>query len=119
MDIRDIPRHKAENYFGYSEDDLAEKKLALEKMKIVFPTVSEYYAEMVYDMCKNTDATKIEEIKQKIETTPFKYNYENLQAELDAVKEKWEKDQPLEKVEPNERVCDASQNELISQNVEF
>ena len=101
MDISGIPRHKAENHFNYTEDDLAEKKLAMEKLKIIYPTVPEYYAEMVYDMCKNTDATKIEEIKQKIETTPFKYNYENLQAELDAVKEKW-----------------AKEDELISQNVE-
>lgn len=89
MDISGIPRHKPENHFNYSEDDLAEKKLAMEKLKIIYPTVPEYYAEMVYDMCKNTDQTKIEEIKQKIETTPFKYNYSNLQAELDAVKAKW------------------------------
>ena len=89
MDISGIPRHKPENPYKYSEDDLAEKKLAIEKMKIVFPTVPEYYAEMVYDLCKNTEQSKIEEIKQKIETTPFKYNYSNLQAELDAVKEKW------------------------------
>ena len=89
MDISGLPRYKPENHFNYSEDDLAEKKLAMEKLKIIYPTVSEYYAEMVYDMCKNTDQSKIEEIKQKIETTPFKYNYSNLQAELDAVKAKW------------------------------
>ena len=89
MDISGIPRHKAENHFNYTEDDLAEKKLALEKMKIIYPTVPEYYAEMVYDMCKNTDSSKIEEIKQRVETNPFKYDYSNLQAELDAVKTKW------------------------------
>ena len=102
MDISGIPRHKAENHFNYTEDDLAEKKLAMEKLKIIYPTVPEYYAEMVYDLCKNTDATKIEEMKQRVETNPFKYDYSNLQAELDAVKEKWEKE-----------------DELISQNVEF
>ena len=101
MDIRDIPRKQEENHFNYSDDELAEKKLALEKMKIIYPTVPEYYAEMVYDMCKNTEQSKIEEIKQKIETTPFKYDYSNLQAELDAVKEKW-----------------AKEDELISQNLE-
>ena len=101
MDISGIPRHKAENHFNYTEDDLAEKKLAMEKLKIIYPTVPEYYAEMVYDLCKNTDATKIEEMKQRVETNPFKYDYSNLQAELDAVKEKW-----------------AKEDELISQNVE-
>jgi len=88
MDIKDIPRHKPENPYKYDEDALAEKKLALEKMKIIWPETPEYYAEMVYDLCKNTDATKIEEIKQRVETTPFKYDYSNLQAELDAVKER-------------------------------
>lgn len=110
MDISGIPRHKAENHFNYSEDELAEKKLALEKMKIIYPDVNEYYAEMVYDMCKNTDLSKIEEIKQRVDSNPFKYDYSNLQAELDAVKTKWK----------NAQVCDASQNDdLISENVEF
>lgn len=88
MDISGIPRHKRENHFNYSEDEPPQKKLALEKMKIIYPDVNEYYAEMVYDMCKNTDLSKIEEIKQRVETTPFKYDYSNLQAELDAVKPK-------------------------------
>ena len=92
MDIKDIPRKQAENHFNYSDDDLAEKTLALEKMKIIYPTVPTYYAELVYDLCKNTDQSKIEEIKQKIESTPFKYDYSNLQEELNKVKELYPKD---------------------------
>ena len=87
MDISGIPKYKPENPFKYSEDDLAEKALAVEKMKIIYPTVPTYYAEMVYDLCKNTDQAKIEEIKQRIETTPFKYDYSNLQEELNKVKD--------------------------------
>jgi len=87
MDIKDIPRHKGENPFKYNEDDLAEKALALEKMKTIYPTVPLYYAEMVYDLCKNTAQSKIEELKQKIESTPFKYDYSNLQEELNKVKD--------------------------------
>lgn len=102
MDISGLPRKQPENPYKYTEDDLAEKKLAMEKLKIIYPTVPEYYAEMVYDLCKNSDQSKIEEIKQKIETTPFKYDYSNLQAELDKVKEKW-----------------AKEDELISQDVKF
>jgi hypothetical protein len=86
MDISGIPRHKAENPFNYSEDDLAEKALALEKMKTIYKDVPLYYAELVYDLCKNTNQAKIEEIKQKIESTPFKYDYSNLQEELNKVK---------------------------------
>ena len=46
-----------------------------------------YYAEMVYDLCKNTDQAKIDIIKARIESTPFKYDYSNLQEELNKVKE--------------------------------
>jgi len=88
MEVKDIPRHKADNPFNYSEDELAEKALALEKMKTIYKDVPLFYAELVYDLCKNTDQAKIEEIKQKIETTPFKYDYSNLQEELNKVKER-------------------------------
>jgi len=87
MDIKGIPRHKPENHFNYTDDQLAEKKLAIEKLKIIYPTVPEYYAELVYDLCVNTEPEKIEEIKKKIETTPFKYDYSNLQEELNKVKD--------------------------------
>jgi len=87
MDISGIPRKKADNPFNYNEDELAEKALALEKMKTIYKDVPLYYAELVYDLCKNTDQAKIEEIKQKIESTPFKYDYSNLQEELNKVKE--------------------------------
>jgi hypothetical protein len=90
MDISGIPRHKGENPFNYTEDDLADKALALEKMKTIYKDVPLYYAEMVYDLCKNTPQSKIEEIKQKIETTPFKYDYSNLQQELNKVKDCWD-----------------------------
>lgn len=93
MDISGLPRHKPDNPFNYTEDDLAEKKLAMEKLKIIYPTVPSYYAEMVYDLCKNTDEAKMEEIKHRIDTTPFKYDYSNLQEELNKVKEKWEHSQ--------------------------
>ena len=86
MDIKGIPRHKAENHFNYTEDQLAERTLAIEKLKIIYPTVPPYYAELVYDLCVNTDPVKIEAIKKKIEETPFKYDYSGLQDELDKVK---------------------------------
>ena len=35
MDISGVPRYKPINHFQYTEDELAEKKLALEKMKII------------------------------------------------------------------------------------
>jgi hypothetical protein len=89
MDVKDIPRHKHDNPFNYTDDELAEKALALEKMKIIYKDVPMYYAELVYDMCKNNDQNVIDKIKQKVESTPFKYNYSDLQEELNKVKEKY------------------------------
>jgi hypothetical protein len=89
MDVKGLPRHKHDNPFNYTDDELAEKALALEKMKVIYKDVPMYYAEMVYDMCKNNDQKALDEIKQKIESTPFKYNYDNLQEELNKVKEKY------------------------------
>ncbi len=89
MDVKGLPRHKHDNPFNYTDDQLAEKALALEKMKVIYKDVPMYYAEMVYDLCKNNDQSTIDEIKQKIENTPFKYDYSNLQEELNKVKEKY------------------------------
>jgi len=89
MNVDGIPRHKHDNPFNYNDDELAEKTLALEKMKIIYKDVPMYYAELVYDMCKNNDQNVIDKIKQKVESTPFKYNYSDLQEELNKVKEKY------------------------------
>ena len=89
IDVKDIPRAKPENPYNYNEDQLAEKTLVMEKLKIIYPTVDPYYAALCYDMVLNTKPEELEEIKKRVEVNPFKYDYSNLQAELDAVKEKW------------------------------
>lgn len=89
MNVESLPRHKSENHFNYTDDELAEKQLALEKMKVIYKNVSAYYADMVYDLCKNTDQKQIDIIKERIESTPFKYDYSNLQEELNKVKESY------------------------------
>jgi hypothetical protein len=121
MDIGGLERKKQDNPYNYTEDQLAEKKLALHNMKIIYPDVNEFYAEMVYDMCKNTDEAKIELLKQKILNEPFKYKerYKTLQEELDLVVNDTilnpivvtrRADQPLEKVEPNTDEDEDEQN---------
>jgi hypothetical protein len=95
IDVSGIPRYEPPNPYNYTPDQLADKALAMAKMKIIYPTVDEYYASMVYDMCVNTKAEELEEIKKRVEVNPFKYDYSNLQAELDKVKEKWEKEDEL------------------------
>jgi hypothetical protein len=95
IDVSGIPRAKPENPHNYNEDQLAEKALVMAKLKIIYPNVDSYYAALCYDMCVNSKPEELEEIKKRVEVNPFKYDYSNLQAELDAVKLKWEKEDEL------------------------
>ena len=87
MEVNGLERAKHANVFNYTDDELAEKKLALHNMKIIYPDVNPYYAELVYDMCKNNSQEDIDKLKEKC-LDPFKYKerYSTLQEELDLVK---------------------------------
>ncbi len=73
MEVEGYSRKQHENHFNYTDDELAEKKIALKTMKELYPDVPEFYAEIVYDMCKNKSQEEIDEIKHKVDTVPFKY----------------------------------------------
>jgi hypothetical protein len=51
-------------------------------------------------MCVNSKPEELEEIKKRVEVNPFKYDYSNLQEELDAVKLKWEKEGDTSPIPP-------------------
>jgi hypothetical protein len=108
MDISGIPRYVAPNPYNYTDDQLADKALAMAKLKIIYPTVDAYYAEMAYDVCVNTKKEELDEIKKRVETNPFKYNYANLQEELNKVKERSE-----------QLLKEEKEKELISQTNEL
>lgn len=71
--VTGLERKKHENPYNYTEAQLADKDLALKKLKDYYPTVPTYYAELVYDMCVNTEQEKLEEIMKKIDSEPSKY----------------------------------------------
>jgi hypothetical protein len=73
MEVPGFERKKHENPYNYTDDQLAEKQLALKTMKELWPDTPTYYAELVYDMCKNKTQEEIDAIKEKVETIPFKY----------------------------------------------
>lgn len=73
MEVPGFERKKHENFFNYTDDELAEKQLALKTMKELWPDVPTYYADLVYDMCKNKTQEEIDKIKEKVENEPFKY----------------------------------------------
>jgi len=79
MQVEGYERKKHENHFNYTDDQLQEKRLALKTMKELYPDVSSYYAEIVYDMCQNSTQEEIEKIMEKVEEEPFKYATQNLE----------------------------------------
>lgn len=81
MEVPGLERKKHDNPYNYTEDELLEKQVALKTMKELYPDVPTYYAELVYDMCKNKTQEEIDEIKKKVETIPFKYADQKLENE--------------------------------------
>jgi hypothetical protein len=74
MEVPGFERKQHENPYSYTDDQLMEKQLALKTMKELYPDVPTYYAELVYDMCKNKSQEEIDKIKEKVEKEPFKYS---------------------------------------------
>lgn len=74
MEIEGYSRKQHENPFNYTDDQLLQKQLALKTMKEIYPDVPTYYAELVYDMCTNCSQEEIDAIKEKVEKEPFKYS---------------------------------------------
>ena len=74
MEVPGFERKQHENPYGYTDDQLMEKQLALKTMKELYPDVPTYYAEIIYDMCKNKTQEEIDVIKEKVENEPFKYS---------------------------------------------
>ena len=68
-----LERKKHENPFNYTESQLADKDLALKKLKEYYPDVPTFYAELVYDLCVNTEQEKLEEIMKKIDSEPSRH----------------------------------------------
>ncbi len=73
MDVPGYARKEAENPFKYDEDQIAEKRLALLRMKELWPNVSTLYAEWVYDICFNTAVEEIEAMKKRIDSNPSRF----------------------------------------------
>tara|TARA_R110002110_G_scaffold380068_1_gene590648 strand:- start:891 stop:1130 length:240 start_codon:yes stop_codon:yes gene_type:complete len=74
MEVEGLSRKQHDNFYNYTDDQLQEKQLALKTLKELYPDVPTFYAELVYDMCKNKTQEEIDAIKEKVENEPFKYS---------------------------------------------
>ena len=66
-------RTKNDNHFGYTEDQLGEKKLAIKTMMELYPGVPYTHAEWVYDLCKNTPQKELDEIMGRVDSEPSRF----------------------------------------------
>jgi hypothetical protein len=73
LEVPGLERKQHENPFNYTDDELQEKQLALKTMKDLYPDVPPFYADLVYDLCKNNTQEYINDLKEKINNTPSKY----------------------------------------------
>ena len=71
--VPDMPRAKHKDPFNYTEAQLLQKKIDMKLIKELYPQVNDYYAEMVYDMLKNTTEAEQEELKQKVLNEPTRH----------------------------------------------
>jgi hypothetical protein len=75
MEVNGLERIKHTNVFNYTDDQLAEKKLALHNLSIIYPDVNKYYAELVYDTIYiDFDDTVTKKGKVNPEVMMFLYN---------------------------------------------
>tara|TARA_R100001463_G_scaffold100621_1_gene155106 strand:- start:881 stop:1132 length:252 start_codon:yes stop_codon:yes gene_type:complete len=72
MEIEGLERKKADNPYNYTEEQQQEKLIALKTMKDIYPDVNPYYAEIIYDLCKNSSQEEIDKMKERIDTIPPK-----------------------------------------------
>jgi len=68
-----LERKDEANPFNYTDDEKADKRIALKNMKELWPEVNSAWAEWVYDLCKNTPEDKLKDIMSKCDSVPTKH----------------------------------------------
>ena len=61
IDLIDLPRHKPENFYNYTEADLAEREVEVKRMGEIYPRIPAKWVEDIYDLLKN-EPEKMDEI---------------------------------------------------------
>lgn len=77
LSVPGLPRAETPNPFKYTDDQLAERKLALKHMRELWPDVTPLHAEWVYDLCKNTPEDELKVIMENTDTIPSRFKCTN------------------------------------------
>jgi len=73
LHIPDVPRKEKSNPFNYNEEQLFQKRVDMKLIMELYPEANAYYAEMIYDMLKNTTEAEQEEMKHKVLNEPTRH----------------------------------------------
>lgn len=71
--VEGLERNAPANPHNFTDDELHEKAVQLKQMKELYPTVPDYYAELIWDMCRTKTQEEIDVIKNNVLTIPSKH----------------------------------------------
>ena len=71
--IEGLERVKHENVYNYTEEQLAQKDQYMRQIKLMWPDVSQYWAELALDLCLTKSEEELQEIMKRIDTEPSKH----------------------------------------------
>ena len=71
--IEGLERVKPDNPYNYTEQQLAQKDQYMRQIKILYPDVSPYWAEVALDICLTKSEEEQKEIMKRIDNEPSKH----------------------------------------------
>lgn len=71
--IEGLERVKPENPYNYTEEQLALKDQYMRQIKLLYPDVSQYWAEVALDICMTKSEEEQKEIMKRIDSTESKH----------------------------------------------
>ena len=71
--IEGLERIKHENVYNYTEEQLALKDQYLRQIRLLWPDVSPYWAEVALDICMTKSEEEQKEIMKRIDSVPSKH----------------------------------------------
>jgi len=73
LSIQGLNRVKHENPYNYSDEQLALKDQYLRQIKLLWPDINSYYAELALDICMTKSEEEQKEIMARIDSVPSKH----------------------------------------------
>ena len=73
LSIDGLQRKTIDNPYNYTEEQLALKDQYMRQIKLLYPDVSQYWAEVALDICMTKSEEEQKEIMKRIDSVPSKH----------------------------------------------